>query len=205
MSNALASQFARQTADAIKFAGGGSTITLRTVSRGTGPQPFANPPSVEGATIAADAGAGATSISLFATAASGQLIAGDSVIANGAALSVGGNAPASATFGLTPGFPAVPLASPLTAPLTAGTPTTFAFGADATVYTSVSAFPIALGSNADVQIGDLRFTIAANGVAAMPTDTDLVIFNGAILSIVSVTPIYLYGQAIKYQIQARNA
>ncbi|WP_029313215.1 hypothetical protein [Acidiphilium angustum] len=205
MSNALANQIARQTADAIKFAGGGSTITLRTVSRGTGPQPFANPPSVEGATIAANAAAGETNIALYAQAASGQLIAGDSVIVNGAAVTVGGNAPASSTFGTAPGFPAVPLASPLTMALTAGTPVSFSFGADKTVFTSVSAFPIALGTNADVQIGDLRFTIAANAVAAMPTDTDLVLFNGDILSIVSVTPIYLYGQAIKYQIQARNA
>lgn len=205
MSNTLANQLARQTSDAIKFAGGGSTITLRRVARGTGATPYANPPSVEGATIAVAAGAGATTIAIAAEAASGQLLSGDQIIVNGLALTVGAPAPASAVYGQQVGFPSVSLQSPIPIALAAGVAISFAFSADQPIYAAIRAYPVSLVAGSGIQVGDLMVTIAAYNLGAAPQDTDLILFNGSTLEIVTITPFFVYGQAVKYQIQARTA
>lgn len=204
MSQTLANAVAQRTYEAIKFANAGAQITLRHISPGSGPAPLANPPTVEAATIATDAAAGATVIDIAAEAASGQLIAGDSVSIGGIAYPIA----AAAAAALPPdpsGFTGVVLGRALTVGATAGAPVSFVFAADETIYATRNPISLALANGEAIRVGDTAVSFSAWRLAQAPADGDLLIIDGQDLTIISVLPVTAFGKVVRYNVQARTA
>jgi hypothetical protein len=195
MSGVLTNQYAMSYANAVNQRG--TLITLRRIAPGTGPAPLVNPPTVENATLATGAASGAQVVDI-AAAASGQLLAGDQIVLNGAAYTVAGNAPATPA-----GFVSISLAQPLLTAYSAGTAVSFNFAADQSVYAVIASMPINLVNGSAVIMGDLRVTLAAYTLGAAPKATDQIIFNGQTYSVIGVMPYFIMGVPMRYDLQAR--
>ena len=182
----------------------GRLLTLRHVTNAGPAGP--NPPSVMNAVLNGNVAAGATVISIRATAATGRIRAGDQI-------SIGAFAPLTVAADIianTPGFdPAVAwvpgFTDVITAPLPAdaidGTALAFTWQADAPVWASVAGFDFSL-QNTDIIAGDLDVTIAAYGVAP-PADADQILIDGQIRSVRNVLPKYQRGLVVAWRLQAR--
>ena len=204
MSQTIATAVSQRLYEAIKYSGAGARATIRHITPGSGPAPAANPPTVEGATVAAAAAAGATTISLAASAASGQLVAGDQIVIGGVAYTVG--APVAATaLPATPGFVDVPISPPLVTAAAAGESVSFVFAADQLVYVSPTSIPLQLANGSSIVAGDIMLKISAWNLATVPEIDDLVLFNGETFRIIARMPVFAAGAIAGYSLQARTA
>lgn len=198
--NGLLTQFA----SAVKARG--TPVTLRRATQTGGPNPAQMPPIVENPEVASLIPAGSAAISISASAASGALIAGDQIAVAGVLYTV--QAQVSSQGAMAPGFLNVPVLPLVPLDITAGTPVYFTFSLDQTIFVTVGSYAQGLMDGNLIQSSDLQFILAswdlvAGGLITPPSLTDQLIFNGAQLSIVAITPKLILGTVAGYSIQAR--
>jgi hypothetical protein len=181
----------------------GSRLVLRHVTNdGTGP----NPPTLIGATLAVAAPIGAYAISVAATSAAGNLAQGDRVQIGQQIVAISAPTPAI-PFNEGCGFANVALMHQLTSDYAAGTPLTFTFLADRSIYGIVASFPRNLIDGQLILVRDLRVSVgvfdAEGREMPAPAIGDQIEVSGDWRTIVDVSPNYAMGVPITYQIHAR--
>lgn len=204
MSQTIATAVSQRLYEGIRYSGAGATAVIRHLSRSIGPAPVVNPPTVETPSVKADAAAGATTISIAAGSADGQLVVGDQIIIGSVPYVVQANT-AALPLASGPGFASVPIQPALMTPVTAGTPVTFSFAADESVYVSPGAVPLGITNGSSILAGDLMVKISSWNLSTAPTPDDVLLLNGQTYAIVSVTPIFAAGAVAGFTLQARNA
>ena len=191
---------ARNLAGAIRRRG--TQITLRRVTTSAAPELLPNPPtlndpSMDGATLA-----GATTIAFSATEARGRMLAGDKLTIERVIYRVTATIESRDLDELAPGFDAVTISPALRANVADGAVITPKWAADETINAVIQSYPRRLIDGTMIQARDLQVVIAAHNLTA-PTETDKLIIDGDIRSIVMVVPAYARGVIMKWDIQAR--
>lgn len=193
----------RRYSDAVRRRG--RCITLRHVTSAGALGP--NPPAVVAPVLDGPAAAGASVISVRATAAFGRILAGDKItigalppIAVGADV-IASAAPVDPSAPWQPGFTGITLAGTLPSPAADGTAVAFTWQADTTVWCVVGEFDAKLQPT-QLVAGDESVVIPAYGIAK-PLATDQLLFDGETRTIVTVTRVYQRGLVVAWRVQAR--
>lgn len=193
----------RRYADAMQRRGTQIVLRRTTLAGRQGP----NLPSVTGALLNGMTYAGAETIAIRATAASGRIIAGDRItIGTRLPISVVAEVVANApdpnpAVVWAPGFTGVHLSSPLPRPAADGNTISFIWSADAPVWVTVESFGSSL-ANTDIVAGDLDIEMAAYGIAR-PVATNMLLIGDEIRTVVQAQPKYYRGFVVAWKIQAR--
>lgn len=191
---------ARNVAGAIRRKG--THITLRRVTTSAAPELLPNPPTLNDPTMDGAALSGATTIAIAATEARGRLLAGDELIIDRVTYRVTATIESRDFDDVTPGFDAVTISPVLRANVADGAVITPKWAADQTIHAVIQSYPRRLIDGTMILARDLQVTIAAHNLAA-PTETDKLIIDGDIRSIVMAVPAYARGVIMKWDIQAR--
>ena len=191
----------RRYSDALRRRG--TPIVWRRVSRLAGGDAQPNPPTLLNPVLDGNVSAGATSLSIRATAASGRLFPGDALaLGSLPPLVVAAITPSRAIGSGTPGFTAVPLTSAIPSAQPDGTPIVPTWAADSQVYARIGGFPLQVIGD-QILSNDLSVEMAAFGLSAVPSPIDLLVIDGNVRTIVAMVPTYALGAVVKWTIQAR--
>lgn len=177
----------------------GRTITLRRITRTSGPDPLVNPPTTTALRAAGAASSGAGTMTLTGDNLAGRIVAGDALVISGhpAAYVVSADATIAA------GTVTVLFAPNLSAGVSDAAPVTLQPQADSAIPARITGFPSRMVDGDLIQSGDLMVKISGSQLATRPTPTDVLIVDGAIHSIVAVDPAYIQVQAGLWSIHAR--
>jgi hypothetical protein len=185
----------------------GTMITLRRAQTTGGPNPLQIPPIVENPEIAAAQAIGDTVLSIGAATANGALVPGDLITVDGNTYTVQTQT-ASTAFGVSPaGFFSVPISPALSTAVSPGDAVTLSFSADQDFYANINSYALQQ-VNEVIQAADLQILLPAwdtitASLITQPQETDKIVFNGQVLSIISCLPQFIQGQVVTYRIQAR--
>lgn len=176
-------------------------VTIRRVTRTTGPTPLVNPPDVTGLAVAAATAAGSSTIGLVATAARGRLVQGDQFSVAGDVTIYTIGVPVTAAGN---GFAAVPFAPPLAANADQDAAVSLFYAADISVRVRIAAYPMRLIDGSLIQAGDLQIIVPAASIPFEPENTHQVIFDGRTHQIIAVTPERVAEQVGLWRLQCRE-
>lgn len=182
----------------------GVSIGYRSV---TGSGLTQNPPVGEDYTVAANASAGASSVSITADFIQGRLNAGDRLTIAGNATTYTVQAPGAQAA--SDAFASVPISPVLAANAAAGAAVTFDFARDHAVRAAVADY-MARDFQGAVKSGDRRLVVLqsaldAAGMTEAPASGDRVTFEAAPYNVESVKAIYQGSEPYAWELQIREA
>lgn len=193
----------RRFSDAVQRRGQQITLRRATSAGALGP----NPPAVIAPVLAGNVSAGASQISIRATAAFGRILPGDTITIGTlpeitvAAVAFANAAPVDPSAPWVPGFTNIELAGTLASAASDGTAIQIIWSADALVWCVIGALDFSLRSD-QIIAGDETVVIPSYGVAR-PSVTDQLIIGDQTRTIISVTPARQRGLIVSWQLHAR--
>lgn len=179
----------------------GTSIIYRKIDRTSGPNPSVNPATADAAQTVGAASAGASSLTITATALRGYVVPGDRIIISGHPTAYTITNTVTASGNTLTGVTFTPV---LASPVSGGTAITFGWLNDTTILARISSKPIFNKGDTLVQDGDLSVIVPALSIAFPPRQVDKLIIAGVAHTIVSSTPGYARNEVAIWTIQARR-
>jgi hypothetical protein len=172
----------------------------------TGAGATQNPPIGAGFTVAANASAGAASLSIKSGFAAGRLAAGDKFTITGNATTYTVTGPGVSAVDNQ--FTAVPITPVLAANAALGAAVSFDFARDYTVRAAVASYE-AKEIAGNIQVGDRRLVVLqsafdAAGQSEPPQARDRITFEAALYNVITATAIYQAGEPYAWDLQLRG-
>lgn len=150
----------------------GMQITLRRVTKTSGPNPAVNPPRVQSVVVSGNHPVGATVLNLTGAALVGAILLGDVVVfSDGYAVASAGQAVAASNA------VAITLNQPLAIAVAGGTAVSFSWATDKVIYAKLTRFAQALVEGERTLPTDMRVRIAAMDVATQPQAGDIILLE----------------------------